>query len=64
MDKIFALNTEPYVNKQKIFAKNTVTIHEGLTVLVGCNGSGKTSMLKLICNAMPIQYFLPGGDGQ
>ncbi len=46
MNKLFSLKTEPYIKGQKIFAKKTVHIHEGLTVLVGCNGSGKTSMLK------------------
>ena len=32
----------------KLFAKRTVTIETGLTVLVGCNGAGKTTMLRQI----------------
>ena len=31
-----------------IFKKKTITINEGVTVLVGCNGMGKTTLIKQI----------------
>lgn len=46
MDKLFNIKKSPYMKGQQIFDKNLVRIHEGITVLVGCNGSGKTSMLR------------------
>lgn len=46
MDKVFDLKKEPFIKGQQIFAKSEIVIHKGLTVLVGCNGSGKTTMLR------------------
>ena len=37
-----------YMDTGNLYSKTEVTFHEGLTVLVGCNGSGKTTMLKQI----------------
>lgn len=46
--KTFKLIQKPYDDKIKIFKKKEVTIKSGVTVLVGCNGYGKTSFLKCI----------------
>jgi len=46
--KTFKLIPYMYDDKTKIFKKKTVTIESGVTVLVGCNGFGKTSFLKCI----------------
>lgn len=39
-----------YYDQETIYEKNSVNLKTGLTVLVGCNGSGKTTMLKQIKN--------------
>lgn len=62
MDKVFHLKKEPYIKGQRIFAKAKVCIHEGITVLVGCNGTGKTSMLKqmhkqLVTENAAVMYY-------
>lgn len=33
---------------EPLYSKDVITINEGLTVLVGCNGSGKTSLLHIL----------------
>ena len=48
MGKKFNLQPEAYEEGTKLFAKKTVTIEPGVTVLVGCNGAGKTTMLRQI----------------
>lgn len=46
----FKIPTNPYEQGKygKIYLKPEVTIKSGVTVLVGCNGSGKTTFLNLI----------------
>lgn len=44
--KTFNISTKPY--DQKIYNKATIEIKNGLTVLVGCNGIGKTTLLNII----------------
>ena len=46
----FKIPTNPYEQGEygKIYLKPEVTIKSGVTVLVGCNGSGKTTFLNLI----------------
>ena len=39
---------EPYDKGTKIFGKSEITVEPGVTVLVGCNGAGKTTMLRQI----------------
>lgn len=34
----------------KIFKKKSITLQEGLTILVGCNGAGKSTFLSMIDN--------------
>ena len=38
----------PYEDNEHIFSKENLELQPGLTVLVGCNGSGKTSLLHQI----------------
>ena len=45
--KKFKITRDPY-DDNKIFSKASVSIESGVTVLVGCNGAGKTTMLKMI----------------
>ena len=33
---------------EPLYSKDNITINEGLTILVGCNGSGKTSLLHIL----------------
>ena len=49
--KKFKITRDPY-DDNKIFAKASVSIEPGVTVLVGCNGAGKTTMLRMIENQL------------
>ena len=47
------------VTEQRLFQNFSLTVEEGQFVaIVGSNGSGKTSMLNIICGSIPIE----GGD--
>lgn len=49
MSRQFTLYNDWYDEDDfKIFKKKNITIKSGLTVLVGCNGAGKTTMLNQI----------------
>ena len=48
MKKRITINKNPYYDPVDLFKKKAITIKPGVTVLVGCNGSGKTSLLKQI----------------
>ena len=48
MGKTFNLTQEPFEKGQKMFKNGSVTINPGVTILVGCNGAGKTTMLRQI----------------
>lgn len=37
-----------YDDKRPLFAKGVITLNPGLTVLIGCNGAGKTTMLHIL----------------
>lgn len=52
MSRRFYLNKDPYGVDVEIFQKRSVTIKPGLTVLVGCNGIGKTTLLNTIENRL------------
>ena len=41
----FKLEKDYYEDGQNLYKKRTVTINPGITVLVGCNGIDKTTML-------------------
>lgn len=44
-DRTFTITQCPYYEDVKVFGDSSITINEGVTVLVGCNGAGKTTML-------------------
>lgn len=46
--EIKGIPREPYNRGQRVFLKSTLTLYPGITVLVGCNGIGKTTLLKYI----------------
>lgn len=46
MGRMFKLDKEPFRKGEVLYAKRKVTIEPGVTVLVGCNGTGKTTLLK------------------
>lgn len=46
--KTIKLYKDPYDEGVNLFAKTTITLKPGVTVLVGCNGAGKTTMLQSI----------------
>ena len=48
MSRTFRIPKCPYDLKERIYLKSDVTVDPGLTVLVGCNGSGKTTFLSFI----------------
>ena len=48
MSREFKLEKRYYGENYDLYKKKTITINEGLTVLVGCNGSGKSTMLHQI----------------
>lgn len=45
--KTFTIPTKPYDN-YRLYKKKNITINSGVTVLVGCNGSGKSTIIQRI----------------
>ena len=45
MSRKFKMEPDWYGEDIKMYKKKTITLEEGVTVLVGCNGIGKTTML-------------------
>ena len=48
MSRTFEIETNPYDDKKVLYRSKTATFEPGITVLVGCNGSGKTTMINTI----------------
>lgn len=48
MSRKFKFYSNPYGTPVKMYKKGTITIDPGVTVLVGCNGCGKTTFLRQI----------------
>ena len=46
MSRTFKLDKDPYGENEVLYAKRKVTIEPGVTVLVGCNGTGKTTLMR------------------
>lgn len=46
MSRKFKLIKDYYDEGYDLYKKSTITLNPGVTVLVGCNGSGKTTMLR------------------
>lgn len=58
MGKRFQIEREPFDKGTKIFSKKTIVVEPGVTVLVGCNGAGKTTMLRQIeCQLKDRKYL-------
>lgn len=62
MSRRISLWKDPYDNGYSLYSKKSVTIKPGLTVLVGCNGIGKTTLLmnikeRLENNNIPFMEF-------
>ena len=52
MGRVFTVARDFYDTGEILFTKKNITIEPGLTVLVGCNGSGKTTFLHIIEGAL------------
>lgn len=66
--KNFTLEKDYYEEGFNLYKKKTITINSGVTVLVGCNGIGKTTLLhqirdRLKKNNIPYIYFDNLKDG-
>lgn len=48
MSRTFKIEREPYEYDDFVYTKDEFTFDPGVTVLVGCNGIGKTTLLKQI----------------
>lgn len=46
MSRKFKIEPDWYGEEIKMYKKKTITLEEGVTVLVGCNGIGKTTLLE------------------
>ena len=53
----FKVDRDYYDCKDNLFAKCTIEIEQGITVLCGCNGSGKTTILKHIHSLCKKQHI-------
>ena len=51
MERTFRIRMD-YYDTRKLFKHNTFTIKEGITVLIGCNGAGKSTILHAIETAL------------
>ena len=47
-ERVFKIETNPYDEEIKMYKKANIKIKDGVTVLVGCNGCGKTTFLREI----------------
>lgn len=66
--RTFKLDKFPYDEKIQVYKKNEVTIKPGVTVLVGCNGTGKSTLFKTIKseldkNEIPVLSYDNISDG-
>lgn len=67
MSRIFTRSTRPYEDC-RLYRSKKVTVNPGLTILTGCNGSGKTTMLnhikhELKVNNIPVFQYDNVHDG-
>ena len=69
MGRKFKLSNNYYGEDFKMFNRINIEINKGLTVLVGCNGSGKTTFLKQINdilknNDIPVMFHSNMRNGE
>ena len=68
MSRVFKIDRDPNDIGCKIFGKSVVELNPGLTVLVGCNGAGKTTMMNMLKyyldeSSIPVLQFNNLQDG-
>lgn len=59
MSRTFKVDQCPYDENEKVYAKNKITFEPGITILVGCNGSGKTTMIDCIIESQLKKLNIP-----
>lgn len=47
MSRIFEVPTKPW-DDYKLYNRKTIAINPGVTVLTGCNGTGKSTLMRLM----------------
>ena len=52
MSRTFSVHKDPYCTNEIIYTKDAFKLHPGVTVLVGCNGIGKSTLLRRIEEAL------------
>lgn len=62
MSQRFRITRNYYCENENIYDKSSVTISSGLTILIGCNGAGKSTMLRQMrdqCekNKLPLLFY-------
>ena len=57
MSRKFTLIKDYYDEGFNLYKKKTITIKPGVTVLVGCNGIGKTTLLHQIRDRLKVTQF-------
>lgn len=57
MSRRFVLERDYYEEGVNLYKKKTVTIDPGVTVLVGCNGIGKTTFLRQLRSKLKNQIY-------
>ena len=58
MSRNFQLERDYYDEGFNLYKKKTIKINPGVTVLVGCNGIGKTTLLHQIRHALKEENML------
>ena len=48
MSRTFTVPTDPYDDGVRLFKRKDVVFNPGLTALIGCNGTGKSTLLRLM----------------
>lgn len=46
--RVVEIPTNPYSEKKRLFMKKQYKLHTGVNVLIGCNGSGKSTFLHML----------------
>lgn len=52
MSRTFKVHKDPYDVNENVYTKSEFTFYPGVTVLVGCNGIGKTTLLHRIAHVL------------
>lgn len=52
MGRTFSIEKYPFDDSTQIFKKSKITLNSGVTILVGCNGIGKSTLMRRIKSAL------------